>query len=111
MSSIRTVTLAATLVLLSGVAFAQATPEQGQKVFAAAKCIICHSVAGTGNAKGPLDGVGSKLSAADIRQWITAAPEMAAKTNAQRKPAMKAYTDMKKDDVDALVEYLQTLKK
>ena len=64
-----------------------------------------------GNKKGPLDGVGAKLSAADIRQWITAAPEMAAKAKAERKPAMKAYPNLPKEDLDALVAYLQTLKK
>jgi cytochrome c1 len=36
---------------------------------------------------------------------------MAAKTKADRKPPMKAYTDLSKADVDDLVAYLQTLKK
>jgi cytochrome c553 len=37
---------------------------------------------------------------------------MAAKAKAERKPAMKAYgSTMSKADVDALVAYLQTLKK
>lgn len=82
----------------------------GAKVFADQKCSLCHSVAGKGNAKGPLDEVGSKLSAADIRAWIDDAPGMTAKTGATRKPAMKAYS-LPKGDVDALVAYLSTLKK
>jgi hypothetical protein len=53
--------------------------------------------------------VGAKLSAADIRSWITEAPAMAAKAKAERKPVMKAYM-LAKDDLDALVAYLQTLK-
>jgi mono/diheme cytochrome c family protein len=81
----------------------------GAKVFADQKCSLCHSVAGKGNAKGPLDDVGSK-PAADIRAWIEDAPAMTAKTNATRKPAMKAYS-LSKTDVDALVAYLTTLKK
>lgn len=102
---------AAALLFLTVPAFAQGDAAHGAEVFTAQKCSLCHAVAGKGNAKGALDEVGTKLSAADIRQWIVAAPEMAAKTNAARKPAMKAYTSLSKEDVDALVAYLQTLKK
>ncbi len=84
--------------------------EKGVTVYAAQKCSICHSVAGKGNPKGVLDGVGAKLSAEEIRQWLTNAPEMAAKAKAARKPAMKAYT-LAKDDLDGLVAYMQSLKK
>jgi len=100
-------------LVAAGVASAQspAQVEGGQKVFAAQKCSICHSVAGQGNKKGPLEGVGSRLSADEIRQWITNAPEMAGKVKAERKPAMKAYATMPKDDLEALVAYLQSLKK
>jgi len=83
---------------------------KGQQVYADQKCSLCHSIAGKGNAKGPLDGVGSKLSADEIRSWITDAKTMTAKTQATRKPEMKMYT-LPKDDVDALVAYLGTLKK
>jgi|SRR5436190_3148803 len=82
----------------------------GAKIFADQKCSVCHSIAGKGNAKGPLDDVGSKLSAADIRAWIEDAPGMTAKTSAPRKPVMKAYS-LPKADVDSLVAYLSTLKK
>ena len=85
--------------------------ERGQQVYVAQKCGICHSIAGKGNKNGALDDVGSKLSAAEIRQWIVDAPAQAAKANAARKPPMKAYSTLPKEDVDALVAYLQTLKK
>ncbi|MEQ1575660.1 MAG: cytochrome c [Vicinamibacterales bacterium] len=91
-------------------AFAQ-DAGRGQKVYADQKCSICHSVGDAGNKKGPLDGVALTLSAAAIREWIVAAPDIAAKTKAVRKPAMKAYDTLAKEDVDALVAYLQTLKK
>ena len=108
------VTAALGAVLLAGTAGAarvQAQADQGQKVFAAQKCVICHAVAAVGNKKGPLDGVGAKLSAEEIRLWITDAPTMAAKVKAERKPTMKAYATLPKDDLDALVAYLQSLKK
>jgi len=95
---------------LAGAAAAQDVKARGEKVYADQKCSLCHSIAGKGNAKGPLDGVGSKLSADDIRAWIVDAKAMTAKTKPTRKPEMKQYT-LPKDDVDALVAYLSSLKK
>jgi mono/diheme cytochrome c family protein len=90
----------------------QAAAAAGEKLLTEKKCTVCHLVNGAGNKKGPvLDGVGAKLSKDDIRAWITNAPEMAAKANIDRKPPMKAYTDLTKDEVDSLVAYLVTLKK
>jgi len=88
---------------------AQDPVSKGKDVYTAQKCSVCHAIAGTGNKKGVLDGVGAKLSAAEIRSWITDAPAMAAKAKAERKPPMKAAT-LAMDDLDALVAYLQTLK-
>ena len=97
------------LGLFAGHAFAQ-DATSGKQVFTESKCAVCHSIAGEGNKKGPLEGVGARLTAAEIRQWITAAPDMAAKAKADRKPPMKANTTLAKEDLDALVAYLQTLK-
>jgi mono/diheme cytochrome c family protein len=83
---------------------------KGKEVFAAQKCSICHAIGDTGNKKGPLDNVGAKLSSDEIRAWITDAKTMAAKTKAARKPEMKVYT-LPKDDLDALVGYMASLKK
>jgi mono/diheme cytochrome c family protein len=83
---------------------------KGEKVYADQKCSLCHSIAGKGNAKGPLDDVGGKLKADEIRAWIVDAKGMTVKTKATRKPDMKQYT-LPKDDVDALVAYLSSLKK
>src|SRR5215470_9803575 len=99
------------LLLLGAASVARAEDSAaGAKVFADQKCSLCHSIAGKGNTKGPLDEVGSKDSAADIRAWIVDANAMTAKTGATRKPAMKQFT-LYKDDVDALVAYLTSLKK
>lgn len=95
-------------VLLPATATAQA--DKGQQLFAAQKCSMCHAVAGKGNAKGPLDGVGTKYSAADLKEWIVNAKGMAEKTKATRKPPMRDYSALPAADVDALVAYLRTLK-
>lgn len=85
--------------------------EHGQKVYAAQKCRVCHSIAGQGQKKGPLDGVGSKYKEDEMRQWIVNAVEMQKKTKATRKPLMKNYDKLPKEDVDALVAYMLSLKK
>jgi mono/diheme cytochrome c family protein len=85
--------------------------EKGLQVFTAQKCSLCHAVAGKGNPKGPLDGVGAKYKADELRQWIVDAKGMTAKANATRKPPMKDFSALPKADVDALVAYLSTLKK
>jgi len=85
---------------------------KGAKVYADQKCQMCHSIAGKGSAKGPLDDVGSKLKAEEIREWIVDPVGMTAKTKAPRKPAMPAkYKTLPKEDLDALVAYLASLKK
>jgi mono/diheme cytochrome c family protein len=95
----------------AGAAVAQdAKVTKGIQVYADQKCSLCHSVADKGNKKGPLEEVGSKLSADELRQWITDSKGMTAKTKATRKPEMKSF-NLPKDDVDALVAYLQTLRK
>jgi len=100
--------------LTAGSASAQDLKAKGEKVYADQKCSVCHSIAGKGNAKGPLDDVGKKLSADEIREWITDPAGMTAKSKAERKPAMSTMAAklkaMPKDDVDALVAYLSSLK-
>jgi mono/diheme cytochrome c family protein len=98
------------LLLAAPLAAQDGKVAAGEKLFLDQKCNLCHSIADKGNKKGPLDGVAAKLSAADMRQWITDAKGMTAKTKAPRKPEMKAYT-LAADEVDALVAYLATLKK
>jgi len=107
------VVFAAALFLFAGSAFAQdAKVEKGKAVYAAtAACRMCHSIGGVGNPKGSLDSVGAKLTPAEIKQWLTDPAGMAAKTKAERKPAMKLAKPLSADDVDALVAYLSTLKK
>lgn len=102
------------VTLLGGAAAAAAAQDaavvRGQQVFADQKCSLCHAIGDKGNKKGPLDGVGSKLSGDEIRSWITDPKGMIAKTKATRKPEMKTFPSLAKDDVDALVAYLTTLK-
>jgi len=105
-----TVVAAAVIALAAPAVAAAADTARGAAVYAEQKCSLCHSIAGKGNARGSLDGVGKKLSADDIRQWIVNPKEMTAKAKAERKPPMKAYPNLPAADLDALVAYLESLK-
>ena len=103
-------------VALVSLSFASSAAGQDQargvKVYADQKCSVCHAIAGKGNAKGALDSVGSKFTAGEIDEWIVDPAGMTAKHKAARKPAMPAkYASLPKEDLDALVAYLSSLKK
>ena len=100
-----------TALLATAIGAAAQALDKGAAVFAAQKCSMCHALDGKGNAKGALDGIGSKLKADEIRQWILTPVEMAAKAQAARKPAMKAFANLPKEDLDALVAFLAAKKK
>jgi mono/diheme cytochrome c family protein len=97
-------------VAVGRVASAQAPAGQGEKIYAEQKCSMCHQIAGKGNKMHPLDGIGAKLKAEEIREWIVNAPAAATMAKSTAKPPMKAYDKLAKADVDALVAYLGTLK-
>jgi len=99
-------------VILAGALCASAQDvKKGEQVYAAQKCATCHSIAGKGKKTNPLDGVGSKLSADEIKQWILDPKGMAAKAKSTKKPPMAAkYGALPAADVDALVAYMQSLK-
>ena len=111
-------TLPATALALALIAAAPSTAaaqnddlvKRGAQVYAAQKCQVCHAIAGKGG-KASLDGVGAKLSADDIRRWITHPAEMTVKSKSTAKPPMPAkWANLPAADVDALVAYMQSLK-
>ena len=88
----------------------EAQIQRGVAVYAAQKCSLCHSIAGVGK-KNALDGVGTKLSADEIREWLIHPKDAAAKAKSTAKPPMKDYSKLPPADIDALVAYLKTLTK
>ena len=85
--------------------------KAGQAVYTAQKCSVCHQVAGKGNKANPLDGVGAKLKADEIHEWIVDPAGAAKKANSTKKPPMPAkYKSLPKADIDNLVAYMQSLK-
>ena len=83
-----TVTAIACLAFAHTASAQDAKIDKGKKVYAEQKCSMCHAIEGKGNAKGPLDNVGSTLSEEEIHSWIVEPAKMTAKTKAERKPPM-----------------------
>ena len=110
-SAVLTAAALATAVSFPAVAQDAKKIERGKQVYVEQKCKLCHSIGGEGNAKGPLDDVGSKFKADEIKQWIVNPQAMSEKHKATRKPAMKAYPSLPAGDLEALVAYLESLKK
>jgi mono/diheme cytochrome c family protein len=102
------------LLGLATAASAQDAVVKGKVAYEAAmpKCKTCHSIGGVGNAKGALEGTGTKWKAEEIKAWIRTPKEMTEKHKAARKPAMPAYGPDKINDaaLEALTAYLSSLK-
>lgn len=85
--------------------------EAGRRLYVAQKCSVCHLVAGQGNKRFPLDGIGQRVTAVDLRRWLTHTVEMEARLPKQ--PAIKMSSRKYRfndAELDALVAYLQSLK-
>ena len=75
------------------------------------KCATCHQIEKRGNSRYPLDGVAGRLTAEQLRKWMTNPAEMEAAL--PRMPALRMSTmkyRLNAQELDAIVAYLQTLK-
>jgi mono/diheme cytochrome c family protein len=82
--------------------------ESGRRVYAEQGCVRCHAIAGRGNPRSPLDGLGARLGAAEIRRWITPHQEPAASSDSfQARHADRTLTEPQRE---ALLVYLRSLR-
>ena len=86
----------------------------GRRVYDTRKCATCHMIAGRGNIRFNLDGVGARLSEAELRRWLTDTAEMERAMPKQPAVRMSEWLKTKRKitdaDLDALVAYLSSLK-
>lgn len=78
--------------------------EEGWRVYQAERCSRCHSIAGEGSPRYPLDGAADRLDAGQLRLWVVAPQEM------QPGVRKRAYDHLSEAEMDALVAFLQMLK-
>lgn len=78
--------------------------ERGREVYAMQKCALCHSIAGIGGKKMPLDRVGSRLKPEDIRKQVRTPKAIKADST------MKSYPNLPEKDLSDLTAFLMSLK-
>jgi mono/diheme cytochrome c family protein len=81
----------------------------GLQVYQKSGCARCHSVAGTGNPRNPLDGTGSRRTPAELRAWTTGAKAVEDSLSPSALRAKRAYAQMPEAEMRALVAYLTLL--
>jgi mono/diheme cytochrome c family protein len=90
-----------------------ATPAdstRGRAIFASKGCPRCHSVAGEGNARNPLDGVGARRTPAELRAWTLGAEVLADSLPPSAFRAKQAFQQMPAEELGPLITYLSSLK-
>lgn len=81
----------------------------GYSVFVAQRCTSCHSVAGEGSPRYPLDGVGARLDRDAIVKWTIGAPELEDVLPANAFRRKQQYGGLPETELEALVSWLETL--
>ncbi|PIX59196.1 MAG: hypothetical protein COZ47_13720 [Lysobacterales bacterium CG_4_10_14_3_um_filter_64_11] len=87
-----------------------ATTDQrarGAQVYAEQGCARCHSLAGAGNPRLPLDDAASRHDKQALRQWIIADAAINANLSSRVRSAKAGYAQIPELDMTALIAYLQ----
>ena len=83
---------------------------RGQAAFAQHDCARCHSVAGKGSPRNPLDGVGSRLSRDELHDWVVAGETVRQDLSPRAISAKQRYAALPAADMEALLAYLASLR-
>lgn len=127
----RLAVITCSLVLLISVAFAatrnasppEATPvaapvsatddaalvARGRDLYASLDCASCHSIAGQGSPRSPLDGVGSQLDRDALREWIIAGDSVSEDLSPRAIRAKQGYRELGDEAIESLVAYMASL--
>jgi len=84
--------------------------EAGRKVYEERGCAICHTIAGEGDNQYPLDGVGGRMNAAQLRDHIAPPDAMRPKFPEAVFEIKSDYRDMPDGEMNDLLEYLSSLR-
>lgn len=82
---------------------------RGRQVYDEQGCAGCHAIAGAGSPRSPLDGVGSALTPAQIREWVIGGDSVAEDLSPRALRTKRAYQSLPGEQLDALVAYLASL--
>ncbi|MDX1646602.1 MAG: cytochrome c, partial [Longimicrobiales bacterium] len=85
-----------------------AVARLGERVFQDAGCFRCHALGSSGNPRSPLDGVGARLTRAEIHAHIVAAPSVRPGLSRSVIRAKEGFAGLSDQELDALAAYLTT---
>jgi mono/diheme cytochrome c family protein len=83
---------------------------RGGTLFEEQGCARCHAAEGRGNPRLPLDGVGARRSADDLRGRVTGEGSAGDAISSTARRAKERYRELPTADLDALVAYLSSLR-
>lgn len=84
--------------------------DAGRQIYQQQSCARCHSIAGKGNPRNPLDGVGAIHSEEQMRAWIIGADTLQGVLPGRALEMKRAYRELSGDDLNVLVIYMQSLR-
>lgn len=97
-------------VSTSAPASAEQPPQLvGRTLFEEQGCMRCHSIAGRGSPRNPLDGVGSRLGRQALRDWVTGQGEAQQELGPKVVEVKQRYAQLPAPQLEALVSYLAGL--
>lgn len=83
---------------------------RGREALVANDCLMCHSIAGEGSPRSPLDGVGSRLSETEILHFAIADESVQDDLSPRAIKAKRDYAELPQEDLKAMAAYLASLK-
>ena len=83
--------------------------EAGRRVYQQQSCARCHSIAGNGNPRSPLDGVGERRNTEELRDWIIGANALQGVLPERVFELKQDFSNLAPDNLDLLVIYIQSL--
>ena len=89
---------------------ASADSDRGRAVLEAQDCQRCHAVAGQGSPRSPIDGVGGRYTRDELRDWVTGAEAVVEELSPRALQAKQVYAKLPADELDALLDYLESLR-
>lgn len=83
--------------------------EAGRQLYLQQRCALCHSIAGQGNPRNSLDGIGIKHSATELRDFIIGADTLQGVLPDNILKIKQQYRRLPANQLDDLVIYMQSL--
>ena len=83
--------------------------EEGRMIYKGQNCAACHSIAGKGNPRNPLDRVGTRRNTEELRNWIIGSDNLQGMMPEGIRKLKQRYKALSEDELDALVSYLHSL--